>query len=128
MIEQEKNDLIKQKDEEYEKLIYTKDLEIKTLKEKYQEEHEQFTRSTTEALHYKLQAADYDVERTGLTKQIRELKAELASHIEKLAKKKFKIQELKAEMKGNETSINEKHKKFDILIYKNKYFHYKTCF
>lgn len=112
--------MLKTKDDEYQKLVYTRNLENKTLKEKVAELQASLTNAISENLEFKVKDAGENLARSKLEKQIRELSNENALLREKIEKKKEKIKSMKGDLEEYHFQTKGAGNQFDTLVTRNK--------
>ena len=96
------------KGKEHKAVIASKDAEIQKWKEKYQEEHYNFSELKTEVLQLRVQVASLEMEKNLLANQLRDARTNINGFIEKLSRKKFKLKQLKAQLNGQGASNGAK--------------------
>lgn len=113
--------MLKDKDEEYKKLVYTRETENKSLKERVAELTEKLASTTQELLVFQAKSADANVSSMGFERQIRELKRANMSLEEKIDRKKEKIKDLKEQLNCYTSEAKGKGSQLDVLVTRNKY-------
>ena len=120
MIEAEKKDLLKAKDEEYEKIVYTRELEVKNLRARLEELQAKLADTVAETLELKIKSASEDCVKNDFENEIRKLKTENNSLLDKINRKKEKIKSLKEDIKMHDSKTKGAGDHFDKLVARNR--------
>lgn len=111
--------LLKMKDDEYQKLVYTREAENKTLRERVEDLQTRLSAAVAEALELKVRNAGDDVSRNEVEKTIRQLKLEIGSLKDKVDRKKLKIKSLKEDIEMFNYQTKGAGNQFDNLVTRN---------
>lgn len=120
MLEEAKKKLVKAKDQEYKKIVYTLEQENANLKARVTDLQERLGEATQDLLTAKALSADEYLAQVELEKQVRKLKTDNASLEEKVHRKKEKIKELKEMLSGHSSESKGKGGQIDYLVARNK--------